>query len=498
MAGRFLSAFKPLSRFMPEVAPPKRKVGFNEKLFWTGIALSLYLIMAEIPLYGIPAGTSGDPFQYLRVIFASHRGSLMELGIGPIVTAGLILQLLAGSGMIGADMSNPEDRMLFTTASKLFSFLLIGVQASAYIIGGVYGALPATNAVYIFLQLLVAGLILMMMDEMIQKGWGIGSGISLFILAGVAQTVVWDSFSITPPYLQADSLSRGAFVALVQMVPLIMGGATWTQSSTSLSGKWTWTNIFVRPIDSTLPAMLGFITTVVVFFIVIYAEGVRVELPISYAGYRGYRGRYPIKLLYVSNLPVIFASALFANIYFISQLVWSNYNRSNTNIFLNLLGRYTIPASSTGSSSPVPIGGLVYYVISPRSIAEVLVDPVRAAAYTGILVAFSVVFSLTWLEVGGLGPSAVAKQLVDAGMQIPGFRRSEKPIEQVLKRYIPTVTILGGIIVGLIASVADFFGVFGTGMGVLLSVGILYQYYQLLVQERISEMYPALRRFLGG
>jgi preprotein translocase subunit SecY len=113
-------------------------------------------------------------------------------------------------------------------------------------------------------------------------------------------------------------------------------------------------------------------------------------------------------------------------------------------------------------------------------------------------VSFSIIFSLTWLQVGGLGPSTVAKQLVDAGMQIPGFRRSEKPIEQVLKRYIPTVTILGGAIVGLIASIADFFGVFGTGMGVLLSVGILYQYYQLLVQERVSEMYPAIRRFLGG
>jgi len=146
----------------------------------------------------------------------------------------------------------------------------------------------------------------------------------------------------------------------------------------------------------------------------------------------------------------------------------------------------------------VPYGGLVYYVISPRSLAEVGADPLRAIAYTGILVSFSIIFSLTWLEVGGLGPSTVAKQLVDSGMQIPGFRRSEKPIEQVLKRYIPTVTILGGAIVGLIASVADFFGVFGSGMGVLLSVGILYQYYQLLVQERVSEMYPALRRFFGG
>jgi len=200
--------------------------------------------------------------------------------------------------------------------------------------------------------------------------------------------------------------------------------------------------------------------------------------------------------MYVSNLPVIFASALFANIYFISQLVWSNYNRDNVNPFLNLVGMYT--TSSSGGT--VPIGGLVYFVIPPRSIGDILGDPLgplRAVVYTGILVAFSIIFSLTWLEVGGLGPSTVAKQLVDSGMEIPGFRRSEKAIEQVLKRYIPTVTILGGALVGFIASVADFFGVYGTGMGVLLSVGILYQYYQLLMQERVAEMYPALRRFFG-
>ncbi len=476
MAGRFLGLFKPLSRITPEVKPPERKIGFNEKLFWTGLALALYLIMTEVPLYGLSVTTAeGDPFLYLRVIFASHRGSLMELGIGPIVTAGLILQLLAGSGMIGCDMSNPDDRMLFTTASKIFSFILIGVQAFAYIIGGVYGVLAPQAAVLVFLQLLIAGLVLMLLDEMLQKGWGFGSGISLFILGGVAQTVMWDTFAATPTWLHQDQKSWGAIVALVQ---------------TALSGG-PLGSVFIR--ESQLPSILGLLTTVAVFFIVIYIEGVRVELPISYAGYRGYRGRYPIKLLYVSNLPVIFASALFANVYFISQLVWNSYNPNNSNVWLNLLGQY-----QRGDSGPVPIGGLVYYVISPRSLTDVAADPIRALAYTGILVSFSIIFSLTWLEVGGLGPSTVAKQLVDSGMQIPGFRRSEKPIEQVLKRYIPTVTILGGAIVGLIASVADFFGVFGTGMGVLLSVGILYQYYQILVQERVSEMYPALRRFFGG
>jgi len=482
MAGRFLSLFKPVSRFTPEVGAPERKVSFNEKLFWTGLALALYLVMAEVPLYGIARGTTGDPFLYLRVIFASHRGSLMELGIGPIVTAGLILQLLAGSGMIECDMSDPDDRMLFTTASKIFSFILIGVQASAYIIGGVYSLTDPRMAIVVFLQLVFAGLVLMLLDEMIQKGWGIGSGISLFILAGVAQGILWESLSVTPSLTgDESSLSYGAIPYLIQKF---------------MQGTFTLQSLYTRG-TANLPTMLGLFTTIIVFLVVIYAEGVRVELPISYAGYRGFRSRYPIKLLYVSNLPVIFASALFANIYFISQIVWSNLNRGNTNPWYNLLGMYT----TSTSGSPTPIGGLVYFVIPPRSISDIVSDPMgplRAVGYTGILVAFSIVFSLTWLEVGGLGASTVAQQLVDSGMEIPGFRRSEKPIEQVLKRYIPTVTILGGALVGLIAALADFFGVFGTGMGVLLSVGILYQYYQLLMQERVAEMYPALRRFFGG
>ncbi len=197
MAGRFLRAFKPISRFMPEIKAPERKVGFNEKIFWTLLALAIYLVMAEIPLYGIGAGSGWD-LTALRVIFASNRGTLMELGLGPIVTAGIILQLLGGSGIIELDMGNPEDRGLFTGASKFFSIVLTGVQASAYLIGGVYGQLAPTTSLVIFLELLSAGVIVMLLDEMVQKGWGFGSGISLFILAGVAQGILWDMFSPAP------------------------------------------------------------------------------------------------------------------------------------------------------------------------------------------------------------------------------------------------------------------------------------------------------------
>ena len=483
MVGRFLSLFKPLARIVPEIKKPERRVRFNEKIFWTALVLVVFLIMSEVPLYGITKNALGE-LAALRIIFASSRGSLMELGIGPIVTAGLILQLLAGSSMIKADMGNPEDRSLFTTASKVFSIVLTGVQASAYIIGGMYGSLSGNIAIIVFLQLIAAGLIVLMLDELVQKGWGFGSGISLFIMAGVAQHIFWQAFTpLSGVGEEAQGLTYGFFWALGQVVA----------QGKPLSMLW---------LRGQNPSLMGLIATIAAFLVIIYMEGVRVELPLSYAGYKGYRSRYPIKLLYVSNLPVIFASALFANVYFFSQLFWSMNGQPlpGSNVWLDLLGQFKVnqpPAGSTGSASIQSVGGLVYYVTAPRNFTDVMGDPVRALVYLGILIAFCVVFSLTWLEVGGLGPSTVAKQLVDAGMEIPGYRRSGRAVEQILKRYIPAVTVLGGVVVGLIAGVTDFFGVFGSGMGILLSVGIIYQYYETLMQERAVEMYPAFRRIFG-
>ncbi len=475
MAGRFLSLFKPVGRILLEIKKPERKVSFNEKIFWTALVLIIFLVMTEIPLYGVSASAQ-DQFGQLRVIFASNRGTLMELGIGPIVTAGLILQLLVGSSIIKCDMSNPEDRGLFTSASKVFSIVLTAVQAGAYILSGMYGPLDQLGfpiILAIFLQLIAAGIVVMLMDELVQKGWGLGSGISLFIMAGVAQTILWSMFA--PP--------TGLFVGL-------LGNLTAGQITLA---EW------VIGTGSGLPSLVGLIATIAVFLIVIYLQGIRVELPMSYAGYKGFRSRYPIKLLYVSNLPVIFASALFANVYFFSQLLWSQLGRPapGTNLLFQIIGDYNETIVNGTTQSIQPVGGLAYFVTAPRNLQGVISAPLQAAAYLGIIVVFCAVFSLIWLEVGGLGPNKVAKQLMDSGMQIPGYRRSERPIEQILKRYIPVVTVLGGVIVGLVAGLSDFFGAFGSGTGILLSVGIIYQYYELLMRERAAEMFPAFRRILG-
>jgi len=470
---RFIELFKPLARFFPDIKAPDRKVAFNEKIFWTAIALIIYFVMTQVPLYGVgTANLANDPLGSLRVIFASNRGTLMELGIGPIVTAGLILQVLAGSKMVNIDMSDPEDRSMFTSASKILSVVMTIFEASAYILGGTYGNLAVTTEIVIMLQLVFAGLIVLLLDELLQKGWGLGSGISLFIAAGVASSIWWDS--IAPMGPMSDGKYLGAVIAFGQGL---------------LKGQ-TLVNVFSR--TQGLPDMVAFITTLGVFAIIIYFNGMRVEIPVSYARYRGFRGKFPLKLFYVSNIPVIFAAALFGNIYFIAQILWQRYNNSNTNFWYNLLGTFTIQGNQYQ-----PTGGLVYYVVPPRSIQLVIQDPLRALVYAVLLIVACVFFAVTWVEVGGMDARTVSKQLLDSGMQIEGFRRSEVPIRQVLQRYIPTVTILGALLIGTIAAGADFLGAFGSGTGILLTVGIIEQYYEIFVRERISEIYPAARGLMG-
>jgi preprotein translocase subunit SecY len=234
--------------------------------------------------------------------------------------------------------------------------------------------------------------------------------------------------------------------------------------------------------------MLGLVVTIIVFAVVTYLQALRVEIPISYAKYRGFRGRYPVNLLYVSNLPLILVSSLFMDIYFFIQIIISRLNPLGDNVWINWLGTF---------QNNQAVGGLAYYLTSPRNLSQFLSDPIRALVYAVMITGLCGLFALIWLQVSGMDPESVAQQLVDSGLQIPGFRRSVKPIQTVLERYIPTLAVIGGLVVGVVASFSDFFGAYGTGTGILLTVGIIYQYYQTIAKEQASELYPFLRRFMG-
>ena len=455
--------------YVPQVPKPKKKLSLQTKLTWTCGALVIYLVMGQTPLFGATA-PEFDFLAFARVIFASQQGSLVELGIGPIVTGGLLMQLLRGSDILKFDFKNPAERGVFQTATKLVTYVVIVAESAVYGVA-VYGPnISEPTVMYILIgQLMGASVIVMFLDELIQKGWGLGSGISIFIAAGVAQQILWSIFSPLPA---GDGGSIGIFPYIGQMVQ-------YGDVAESLFRS------------NQLPSIFGLALTAGILLILVYTQGMKVEIPIVSTKYRGFAATYPIKMMYVSNIPVILASALTANAVFLGQMFWAQFNPRNANQFLNVLGQF----DPTSPSSP--IGGLIYYITPPRGLDALALDPTRGVLYVLFMIGIVVVFGKLWVELGGLSSKKAAQNLLDADVQVPGFRRSNKPIESLLNRYIPSVTLLGSMILGLIAGVSDVLGVFGTGIGVLLTVDILINYYNQLVKEQVEVVMPRPGALLG-
>jgi len=461
---RFLHLVKPVMCILPEVAQPDRKIPFREKMVWTAMTLFIFLVCCQIPLYGIVTSKSSDPFYWMRVILASNRGTLMELGISPIVTSSMVMQLLAGSRIIEVNQSVKEDRALFGGAQKLFGILITIGEAVAYVVSGMYGdlgTLGAGNAILIIMQLFMAGIIVIALDELLQKGYGLGSGISLFIATNICENIIWKAFSPTTINTGRGTEFEGAIIALFHLL------ITRTDKVRGLK------EAFYR---QNLPNLTNLLATVLVFLVVIYFQGWKVDLPVKYAKYRGQKASYPIKLFYTSNMPIILQTALVSNLYFLSQLLYKSYGG---NVLVRLLGKWKDVEGMKGNS--VPVGGLAYYISPPTSMSEIIADPIHAIFYVAFILASCALFSKTWIEVSGSSSKDVAKQLLSQQMCIKGHR--DQAIVHVLNRYIPIAAAFGGMCIGALTIIADFMGAIGSGTGILLSVTIIYQYYEMFTKE---------------
>jgi len=466
MGFKFLELLKPFISVLPEVSKPERKIQFREKVLWTAITLFIFLVCCQIPLFGIMSSDSADPFYWLRVIMASNRGTLMELGISPIVTSGLIMQLLAGAKILEVG-DTPRDRALFNGAQKLFGMIITLGQSIVYVMTGMYGdpsELGAGVCLLIILQLFCAGLIVLLLDELLQKGYGLGSGISLFIATNICETIVWNAFSPATVNTGRGTEFEGAIIALFHLL------ATRTDKVRGLR------EAFYR---QNLPNLMNLLATLFVFAIVIYFQGFRVDLPIKSARYRGQYSSYPIKLFYTSNIPIILQSALVSNIYIISQMLSSKFS---SNFFVNLLGVWN---EGGGPSRSYPTGGLCYYLSPPESLSQIAVDPIHALVYIVFMLGSCAFFSKTWIDVSGSSAKDVAKQLKEQQMVMRGHR--EKSMIHELNRYIPTAAAFGGLCIGALSVLADFMGAIGSGTGILLAVTIIYQYFEIFVKEQSEQ-----------
>ncbi|KAL0705559.1 hypothetical protein Bca4012_071984 [Brassica carinata] len=315
---RVLHLVRPFLPFLPEVQSADRKIPFREKVIYTVISLFIFLVCS----------------------------SLVSIQNG---------------------------------AQKLLGILIAIGEAVAYVLSGMYGPvgqLGVGNSILIILQLFFAGIIVICLDELLQKGYGLGSGISLFIATNICESIIWKSFSPTTINTGRGAEFEGAVAALRQA--------------------------FYR---QNLPNVTNLLATVLIFLIVIYFQGFRVVLPVRSKSARGQHGSYPIKLFYTSNMPIILQSALVSNLYFISQLL---YRKFSGNFFVNLLGQWK---ESEYSGQSIPVSGLAYLITAPANFAEMAAHPFHALFYIVFMLTACALFSKTWIEVSGSSARDVAKQL---------------------------------------------------------------------------------------
>lgn len=313
---------RPIKSVIPSIIENPRQISFYQKLMWTAASLYITLICSQIPLYGTQAASSADPLYWVRVILASNRGTLMELGISPLVTSSMIIQFFVGAKLISFNASAPEDKQLLNTAEKLFGILMTVGQATSYVLSGMYGEVGFVNGVLLIVQLCCAGLIVLYLDEMLQSGYGLGSGISLFIAANICENVLWRALS--PITIKSDNSTEfeGAIVALFHLL------------STRKDKMGALYHAFYR---SNAPNMSNLCATFFIGLLVIYFQGFRVNVNLVHRKVRGYVQEHKIKLFYTSTFPIILQAAVISNLYFFSQIL---DKRFKGNFFIGILGRW--------------------------------------------------------------------------------------------------------------------------------------------------------------
>ena len=449
-----LDFLEPLFKFLPEVKAPVHRQDFKEKLKWTAVILVLYFCLTQIPLFGLSLAAV-DQFAQLRAVMAGSFGSILTLGIGPIVTASIVLQLLVGSKLLDLDLSSHKDKAAFQATQKILSIVFTIFEAGVLVLTGSLVPISQDYLGILFLQLVIGAILIIYLDEVVSK-WGFGSGIGLFIAAGVCQAIIVGTFNFLPA---SDGACAGIIPHFIQ-------------------------SIFTGTFNFGL--LIPLIATIIVFLVVLYGESMRVEIPISHGSVRGHGrvrgsvGKYPLKFVYASNMPVILTSALLVNV----SLIASVFQK----IGLPILGEVQ------GGRA---VSGIAYYLSTPNNLGYIVADPIHVILYGIFFILCCMGFSYLWVEISGLNAKKISEQLHQSGIQIPGFRSSKRQLYKILKKYIPALTILSGIYVGLIAFGADLTGALGGGTGVLLTVGIIHKLYEEMAEEQLMSSNPVLRKFLG-
>ena len=461
-------SLKKIFNFIPEArTPEEKKLDFKVKLKWTIVILIAFFILANISLFGLSENALSR-FEYLAIILATEFGSIISLGIGPIVMASIILQLLTGAGIINIDTNTTEGKKLFQGIQKLLVFFFIIITALIYVLMQGLQAIPGFTFIVI-LQLILGGLAIFYMDDLSTK-WGFGSGVSLFIGAGVSWRLITSAFQF---------INQQGRICLLDFKTVPCSGKVLVLIQ-SIINRY--------PIEF-LSALAAILITIGIFLLVVWAQSLKVEIPLSYGRIRGYGVKWPLSFFYASVIPVILTAALIANLQLLGGILenWLGYP--------TFLGQFVQGQAVSGLSFWVGSTNLLELIIRGGFLPKYLLQGIT---HVLVFMFFSTIFAIFWVKTSGMDAKSQAHKISSSGLQIAGFRQDERILESILNRYIMPLTVMGGLAIGFLASITNLMGALVSGTAILLVIMIMFQFYQNIAQQHQTDMFPAMKKFVSS
>lgn len=461
---------KKLFTLIPEVKKPdEKKIGFNAKLKWTFIILVAFFVLANIPLFGLSSNALAR-FENLAILLGTQFGSIISLGVSPIVMGSIILQLLVGSEIIHIDTNTTEGKKFFQGVQKLLVVFFIIFQSIVYVLMRGLEAAPGYTGLVIF-QLILGGFAIFYMNELSEK-WGFGSGVSLFIGAGVS----WRLFTQAFQFINQQGQNCLANFGELPSCP----GEIFT--------------VFESLINQNTIEMFAALATIVatglIFLLVVWAQSLKVEIPLSYGRLKGYGVKWPLNFFYASVIPVILVAALMANVQVVGGLVENWAGQATFLGGFNNAGQATSGLAFWLSSSNLLDLGIRGGLL-PKHILQGIIHII-------VFTFLATIFSVFWVKTSGMDAKNTAKKIQAQGLQVAGFRQDTRILENILDRYIMPLTIMGGAAIGLLAATTDLLGALVSGTAMLLVIMVFYQFYQNIAKQHMTDMNPAMRKFMGS
>ncbi|ORE00306.1 SC61A [Hepatospora eriocheir] len=453
---------RPFLNILPEIKTPLQSLGVNDKLVWTILSIIVYSIASQVPLYGITNVDNTDSFGWLRVMMASNRGTLMDLGIGPVITASMIMNFLTTAKLIIVDSSVYEDKLLSDCFQKIITLLVTFIQGFIQVYAGYYGPsdkIPFINKFIIFFQLICSGVMIILLDELLQKGYGYGNGVNLFIASNACSKFMWSAFSPRVFHTARGLEFEGCIISTFYVL---------------FARKNKFSALIEVLVRENLPNLLQFIYTILIFSVVIYIQQLRVDLNVISSKAKGISEVYPINLLYTSTTPAVILSQVTSNFCMISKLLYSNFPN---NKIVRLMGVWDFKIN-VGN---VPISGISYLLTPPFSFYDGISRPFYLLFYISFNLIASAFISKNWTDNQSDSSAKVYQKFKENGMIIKGVR--ETNTYNVLNDNITIASILSGLVTASVIMFCDITSTISSGTNMFLAASIINQYVKMVMED---------------